>query len=54
MYKNIIASVALAAGIGLGVTANAADLPKATQKALDELKLGADALNGLDAELAVP
>jgi iron(III) transport system substrate-binding protein len=54
MYKNIFASVALAAGIGLGMTAHAADIPKSTQKALDELKLGADALNGLDAELAVP
>jgi len=54
MYKNILASIALAAGIGLGMTAYAADIPKSTQKALDELKLGADALAGLDAELAVP
>lgn len=54
MYKNLIAGVALAAGLGLSFGALAADIPKSTQKALDELKLGADALKGLDEELAVP
>ncbi|MFN4281371.1 MAG: ABC transporter substrate-binding protein [Alphaproteobacteria bacterium] len=55
MYRQFFTSVALAAGIaGFGLTATAADLPKSTQKALDQLKLGADALAGLDAELAVP
>lgn len=34
--------------------AHAADLPKATQKVLAELKLDATAMNGLDAELKVP
>ncbi len=55
MKSKLFASAALAAMlIGFGAPAIAADIPKSTQKALDELKLGADALKGLDAELAVP
>ncbi len=40
--------------LGLSASASAADLPKATQKALAKLKLDASVMNGLDAELAVP
>ncbi|MGE5538674.1 MAG: ABC transporter substrate-binding protein [Gemmatimonas sp.] len=47
-------SVIGAVGILAGAVAEAADLPKATQKALTALKLGPSALDGLDAELAVP
>lgn len=38
----------------LGTAAGAANLPKATQKALAKLKLDASLLNGLDKELDVP
>lgn len=47
-------ATALALTLALSTGAGAADLPKATQKALAELKLGAAVLDGLDAELAVP
>jgi iron(III) transport system substrate-binding protein len=40
--------------LGLGASGGAADLPKATQKALAKLKLDASVMNGLDAELNVP
>ena len=40
--------------LALGASAGAADLPKATQKALAKLKLDASLLKGLDAELKVP
>ena len=53
MYKRIflgVSALALALAQGTG----AAELPKATQKALAELKLNASVLEGLGAELAVP
>ena len=40
--------------LALGAGASAADLPKATQKALAKMKLDASVLKGLDAELNVP
>ena len=46
--------MALAATMVLGASAGAADLPKATQKALNDLKLDASLMDGLDAELNVP
>lgn len=46
--------LALAATLLLGAAAHAADLPKATQKALAKLKIDASVMNGLDAELNVP
>lgn len=45
---------ALVTSLAVGFRAEAADLPKATQKALAALDLDASALDGLDAELAVP
>ena len=45
---------ALALTLVFGAAAVAADLPKATQKALSKLKLDASILKGLDAELKVP
>ncbi|HET9868836.1 MAG TPA: hypothetical protein VFQ06_16170 [Nitrospira sp.] len=53
MYKRIflgLSALALTLAQGTG----AGELPKATQKALAELKLNASVLEGLDAELAVP
>lgn len=53
-------ALAVTFAIGVGTTcvtatgARAADLPKATQKALTDLKLDASVLDGLDAELNVP
>lgn len=49
-----VTMAALVAMLGLGVAANAAELPKATQKALAKLKLDPSLMNGLDAELKVP
>jgi iron(III) transport system substrate-binding protein len=45
---------ALALILAMGTRAGGADLPKATQKALAELKLEVSVLDGLDAELNVP
>ena len=50
----LIVATALASILALTSTAGAADLPKATQKAMADLKLDAALLNGLDAELDVP
>jgi iron(III) transport system substrate-binding protein len=49
-----IGAAALALTAILGNGAGAADLPKATQKAMAKLKVDASLLNGLDAELNVP
>lgn len=55
MQKRFYATVmALTATVVLGASASAADLPKATQKALKDLKLDASLMDGLDAELNVP
>jgi iron(III) transport system substrate-binding protein len=55
MYKWLHATVAaMALILMVGTAAGAADLPKATQKALAKLKLDASIMNGLDAELNVP
>jgi ABC-type Fe3+ transport system substrate-binding protein len=48
------ALAACALALGLNCAAGAADLPKATQKAMTDLGLDSALLNGLDAELAVP
>jgi iron(III) transport system substrate-binding protein len=53
MYKWLHGGVT-ALALVLGTAAGAADLPKATQKALAKLKLDASILKGLDAELKVP
>ena len=53
MYKRIFLGVS-ALALVLAQGTGAAELPKATQKALAELKLNASMLEGLDAELAVP
>jgi iron(III) transport system substrate-binding protein len=55
MHKRIVTLLAALLPV-LAVTAGAAaaDLPKATQKALSDLKLEASQLDGLDAELTVP
>lgn len=55
MHRGLLVTV-MALGVALvaGPSAGAADIPKATQKALAELKLDLSVLNGLDAELAVP
>jgi iron(III) transport system substrate-binding protein len=50
----LIVATALASIVAPMSTAGAADLPKATQKAMTDLKLDAALLNGLDAELDVP
>ena len=47
-------TTALILALVFGAAAVAADLPKATQKALAKLKLDASILKGLDAELKVP
>ena len=49
----LIAATALASVLAVG-SAGAAELPKATQKAIADLKVDAALLNGLDAELNVP
>jgi iron(III) transport system substrate-binding protein len=55
MHRGIlVTATALALILATGPGAGAADLPKATQKALAELKLDVSVLDGLDAELAVP
>jgi iron(III) transport system substrate-binding protein len=55
MHGKLLASVtAFALTLALGAEASAADLPKATQKVLAELKLDASLMKGLDAELKVP
>lgn len=48
------ASAALIFSLAAGAGAGAADLPKATQKALKKLKLDPSIMKGLDAELNVP
>ncbi|HEY4134545.1 MAG TPA: extracellular solute-binding protein [Alphaproteobacteria bacterium] len=48
------AALALTCGLGFASAAGAADLPKATQKAMADLKLDPKLLDGLDAELTVP
>ncbi len=55
MHRGLLVIV-MALGVALvaGPRAGAADIPKATHKALAELKLDLSVLNGLDAELAVP
>jgi iron(III) transport system substrate-binding protein len=50
--RSLGAACALTLGINLG--AGAADLPKATQKAMTDLGLDSALLNGLDAEMNVP
>jgi iron(III) transport system substrate-binding protein len=47
-------ATALVLALGLSAAGTAADLPKATQKALAKLKLDASILKGLDAELNIP
>jgi iron(III) transport system substrate-binding protein len=55
MRKTLLATIsALALPLVLATGAAAADLPKATQKALSKLKLDTSILNGLDKELTVP
>src|SRR3954469_24191353 len=55
MQRGILVAVsALASILAFGSLADAADLPKATQKAMADLKLEASLLDGLDAELNVP
>jgi iron(III) transport system substrate-binding protein len=55
MQRRLILFVtAVVSALTLGTGAGAADLPKATQKALDTLKLKPAILDGLDKELAVP
>ncbi len=49
-----LTGAAMVATLVFGAAADAADLPKATQKALAKLKLDFSLLNGLDAELKVP
>ena len=53
MNKRILLAIS-ALALGLGNGAAAADLPKATQKALQKLKLDDSILKGLDKELDVP
>ncbi len=56
-FNGISAALILTLGfgaVGFGAAGVAADLPKATQKALAKLKLDASILKGLDAELKVP
>ena len=50
----LIVATGLASILALLSAAGAADLPKATQKAMADLKLDPALLNGLDAELNVP
>jgi iron(III) transport system substrate-binding protein len=52
--RDLVAVTALAASLAFGSAAGAADLPKATQKAMADLHLDAALLDGLDAELKVP
>jgi iron(III) transport system substrate-binding protein len=58
MHKPLLVGIAGALALAFlpvpGTGARAADLPKATQKALKELKLDAALLKGLDDELKVP
>ncbi|MDH3240678.1 MAG: extracellular solute-binding protein [Alphaproteobacteria bacterium] len=55
MERQILATAAaFGLSLAVGTAAVAADLPKATQKALAELKLDASIMNGLDDELNVP
>jgi ABC-type Fe3+ transport system substrate-binding protein len=50
----LVTVTAVVSSLILGAYAGAAELPKATQKALADLKFDASLLDGLDAELAVP
>lgn len=52
--RMLLGLAALSLMLAPAASAQAASLPAATQKALEELKLDASILNGLDAELAVP
>ncbi len=55
MHRGLFASAAaLTLALLSGTAAVAADLPKATQKAMADLKLDAKMIEGLDAELKVP
>ena len=55
MRRGILVVVAaLMSILAPGSAVSAADLPKATQKAMGDLKLDASLLDGLDAELNVP
>lgn len=49
-----VAAAACALALGISSGAGAADLPKATQKAMTDLRLEPTLLDGLDAELGVP
>lgn len=49
-----VAAIAVGSAVLAAAPAQAADLPKATQKILQELKLDPSILSGLDKELAVP
>src|ERR1700704_1929609 len=50
----LVVVTALLSILALGPVAGAADLPKATQKAITDLNLDPALLDGLDAELNVP
>ena len=54
MKRMMMIAATVAAGIGMAPLANAADLPKTTQKMLKALKLNASILKGVDQELTVP
>ena len=55
MFLRISSAItALVVTLAMGAGASAADLPKATQKALAKLKLDASILKGLDKELEMP
>src|SRR3954447_7621485 len=55
MRRRIVGAVTVLASIlTLVSVAGAAEMPKATQKAMADLKLEASLLDGLDAELNVP
>ena len=55
MQRRVLGALtAIASMLALVPAANSAELPKATQKAMADLKLDAALLQGLDAELAVP
>ena len=52
--RTVRAALAASLACFLAQTASAADLPRATEKLLADLKLSRDILSGLDQELAVP
>ena len=52
--RSLGAALALTLSLGINCGAGAAEIPKATQKAMTDLGLDAHVLDGLDAELNVP